>query len=68
MRMIPLSVPKVKTVEVENPKLGSLWLTKDIGVGDRGNGVYCLKFQGFLYCLVDFEILLVTPECGDPQS
>jgi len=38
---------------------------EDIGVGDRE----CrLRFQGFLYCLVDFQSLLVDPKCGDPQS
>ena len=52
-------------VEVANPVLGSLWLTEDMGVGDRE---YCLRFQGFLYCLVDFQSLLITPEDGDPQS
>jgi len=63
--MIPLSVPKVKTVEVANPELGSLWLMEDMGVGNREG---CLKFQGFLYCLVDFQSLLVDLECGDPRS
>ena len=58
-------MPKVKTVEVANPVLGSLWLTKDMGVGDRE----CrLRFQGFLYCLVDFQSPLVTLEHEDPQS
>jgi len=63
--MIPLSVPKVKMVEVANPELGSSWWTEDMGVGDRE----CrLRFQGFLYCLVDFRSLLVDLECGDPRS
>jgi len=52
-------------VEVANPVLGSLWLTKDMGAGD---GKHCLRFQGFLYCLVDFQSLLVTLEHGDPWS
>jgi len=34
-------------------------------VGDKG----CrLKFQGFLYCLVDFQSPPVDPMRGDPQS
>jgi len=52
-------------VEVVNPVLGSLWLTEDMGVGDRESR---LRFQGFLYCLVDFQSPLVTLEHGDPQS
>jgi len=44
-------VPKVKTVEVAKPVLGSSWLTEDMVVGDKE---HCLRFQGFLYCLVDF--------------
>ena len=63
--MIPSSVPKVKMVEVANPELGSSWLTEDMGVGDKGS---CVRFQGFLYCLVDFQSLLVDPKHGDPQS
>jgi len=63
--MIPSSVPKVKTVEVANPELGSSWLTKDMGVGDRERH---LRFQGFLYCLVDFQSPLVDPMRGDPRS
>jgi len=58
-------VPKVKIVEVANPVLGSSWLTEDMVVGDRE----CrLRFQGFLYCLVDFQSLLVDPKHGDPRS
>jgi len=58
-------VPKVKTVEVANPVLGSLWLTEDMVVQDKK----ChLRFQGFLYCLVDFQSPLVTPERRDPWS
>ena len=63
--MIPSSVPKVKMVEVANPELGSLWLMKDMGVGDRERR---LRFQGFLYCLVDFQSPLVDPMRGDPRS
>jgi len=63
--MIPSSVPKVKMVEVANPELGSLWWTEDMGVGNRG---IRLRFQGFLYCLVDFQSLLVDPRHGDPRS
>jgi len=63
--MIPSSVPKVKMVEVANPKLGSSWWTEDMGVGNREGR---LRFQGFLYCLVDFQSPLVDPECGDPWS
>jgi len=58
-------VPKVKTVEVANPVLGSSWLTEDMVVWGEE---YHLRFQGFLYCLVDFQSLLVTPEHGDPWS
>jgi len=58
-------VPRVKIVEVANPVLGSSWLTEDMVVGDKE----ChLRFQGFLYCLVDFQSPLVTPERGDPWS
>jgi len=63
--MIPSSVPKVKMVEVANPKLGSSWWMEDMGVGD-GEGR--LKFQGFLYCLVDFQSLLVDLRRRDPWS
>jgi len=63
--MIPSLVPKVKMVEVANPELGSSWWTEDMGVGDREG---CLRFQGFLYCLVDFQSPLVDPKRGDPQS
>jgi len=63
--MIPSSVPKVKMVEVANPELGSLWWTEDMGVGNRG---IRLRFQGFLYCLVDFQSPLVDPRHGDPRS
>jgi len=65
MRMIPLSVPKVKMVEVENPELGSSWWIADMGVGDREG---CLRFQESLYCLVDFQSLLVDLKRGDPRS
>jgi len=65
MRMIPSLVPKVKMVEVANPELGSLWWTEDMGVGNRGGR---LRFQGFLYCLVDFQSPLVDPRHGDPRS
>jgi len=65
MRMMPLSVPKVKTVEVANPELGRSWLMEDMSVGSRE---CCLRFQGFLYCLVDFQSLLIDPKCGDPRS
>jgi len=58
-------VPKVKIVEVANPVLGSSWLTEDMVVGGKGSR---LRFQGFLYCLVDFQSLLIDPKCGDPQS
>jgi len=65
MRIIPLLVPRVKMVEVANPELGSLWWTEDMVVGDRE----CrLRLQGFLYCLVDFQSLLVDPMHGDPWS
>jgi len=52
-------------VEVANPVLGSSWWTEDMVVGGEG---CCLRFQGFLYCLVGFQSPLVTPEHGDPQS
>jgi len=63
--MIPLSVPKVKMVEVANPELGSSWLMEDMGVGNREGH---LRFQGFLYCLVDFQSPLIDPTRGDPWS
>jgi len=63
--MIPSSVPKVKMVEVANPELGSSWWMEDMGVGNRGGH---LRFQGFLYCLVDFQSPLVDPGYGDSQS
>jgi len=63
--MIPSSVPKVKMVEVANPELGSLWWMEDMGVGNREGR---LRFQGFLYCLVDFQTLLVDPKHRDPRS
>jgi len=62
--MIPLLVPKVKMVEVANPELGSSWWI-DMEVGDRDSH---LRFQGFLYCLVDFQSPLVDPKRGDPRS
>jgi len=34
-------------------------------VGDKEGR---LRFQGFLYCLVDFQSPLVAPERGDPRS
>ena len=62
--MTPSSVPKVKMVEVANSELGSSWWI-DMGVGSRE----CrLKSRGFLYCLVDFQSLLVDPKRGDPRS
>jgi len=63
--MIPSSVPRVKMVEVVNPELGSLWWTEDMGVGNREGR---LRFQGFLYCSVDFQSPLVDPKHGDPRS
>jgi len=63
--MIPSLVPKVKMVEVANPELGSSWWMEDMGVGNRE---CCLRSQGFLYCLVDFQSLLVDPKRGDPRS
>jgi len=63
--MIPSSVPKVKMVEVANPESGSSWWMEDMGVGDRERR---LRFQGFLYCLVDFRSPLVDPKHGDPRS
>jgi len=65
MRIIPSSVPRVKMVEVANPELGSSWWIADMVVGDKEG---CLRFQGFLYCLVDFQSPLIDPVCGDPQS
>jgi len=38
---------------------------EDMGVGDREGR---LRFQGFLYCLVDFQSPLVDPKHGDPWS
>jgi len=52
-------------VEVANPELGSSWWIADMAVGDKGGR---LRFQGFLYCLVDFQSPLVGPMHGDPQS
>jgi len=52
-------------VEVANPELGSSWWIADMVVGDKGG---CLRFQGFLYCLVDFQSPLVDPMHGDPRS
>jgi len=63
--MIPSLVPKVKMVEVANPELGSSWWMEDMGVGDREGR---LRFQGFLYCLVDFQSPLVDLRRGDPWS
>jgi len=37
---------------------------EDMGVGDREGR---LRFQGFLYYLVDFQSLLVDPKRGDPR-
>jgi len=38
---------------------------EDMGVGNED----CrLRFQGFLYCLVDFQSPLVILERGDPRS
>jgi len=65
--MIPSSVPRVKMVEVANPELGSLWWIADMGVGDRDREC-CLRFRGFLYCLVDFQSLLIDLKHGDPRS
>ena len=65
MRIIPSSVPRVKMVEVANPELGSSWWIADMVVGDKEGR---LRFQGFLYCLVDFQNPLVDPMHGDPQS
>jgi len=50
-------------VEVVNPELGSSWWIEDM-VGREGR----LGFQGFLYCLVDFQSPLVDPMRGDPRS
>ena len=52
-------------VEVANPVLGSSWWTEDMVVEDKGGR---LRFQGFLYCLVDFQNPLVDPMRGDPRS
>jgi len=65
MRIIPLLVPRVKMVEVANPELGSSWWIEDMVVGDKEHR---LRFQGFLYCLVDFQSPLADPMCGDPWS
>ena len=65
MRIIPSLVPKVKMVEVANPELGSSWWMEDMGVGNREGR---LRFQGFLYCLVDFRSPLVDLKRGDPRS
>ena len=65
MRIIPLSVPRVKMVEVANPELGSSWWMVDMVVGDKESR---LRFQGFLYCLVDFQSPLIDPTRGDPWS
>jgi len=65
MRIIPSSVPRVKMVEVANPELGSSWWIADMVVGDKEGH---LRFQGFLYCLVDFQSPLVDPMHGDPWS
>jgi len=52
-------------VEVANPVLGSSWWTEDMVVGDKE----ChLRFQGFLYCLVDFQSPLIDLMRGDPRS
>jgi len=63
MRITPSSVPREKMVEVANPELGSSWWIEDMV--DRG---VRLRFQGFLYCLVDFQSLLIDPMHGDPRS
>ena len=63
MRIIPSSVPRVKMVEVANPELGSSWWIEGMVVGEGR-----LRFQGFLYCLVDFQNPLVDPKHGDPRS
>jgi len=34
-------------------------------VGDKGGRP---RFQGFLYCLVDFQSPLIDPKRGDPRS
>jgi len=65
MRITPLSVPRVKMVEVANPELGSSWWIEDMVVEDKEGR---LRFQGFLYCLVDFQSLLVDPMRGDLRS
>jgi len=65
MRIIPSSVPRVKMVEVANLELGSSWWIADMVVGDKESR---LRFQGFLYCLVDLQSPLVDPTHGDPQS
>jgi len=52
-------------VEVANPELGSSWWIADMIVGDKDGR---LRFQGFLYCLVDFRSPLVDPMHGDPRS
>jgi len=55
-------------VEVAKPVLGSSWWTEDMIVGGEEDGECRLRFQGFLYCLVVFQIPLVDPMCGDPRS
>jgi len=65
MRIIPSSVPRVKMVEVANPELGSSWWIADMVVGEEGGR---LRFQVFLYCLVDLQSPLVDPMHGDPRS
>jgi len=65
MRIMLLSVPRVKMVEVANPELGSSWWMADMVVGDKERR---LRFQGFLYCLVDFQSPLIDPMRGDPRS
>ena len=50
-------------VEVANPELGSSWWIEDM-VDREGR----LRFQGFLYCLVDFQSPPVDPMRGDPRS
>jgi len=65
MRIIPSSVPRVKMVEVANPELESSWWIADMVVGGKEGR---LRFQGFLYYLVDFQSPLVDPMYGDPRS
>jgi len=63
MRITLSSVPREKMVEVANPELGSSWWIEDM-VDREGR----LRFQGFLYCLVDFQSPLIDPMRGDPWS